>query len=100
VEAANAGEGLAAVDRVGDAIDLVISDMVMPGMSGLELRQRLRILRPTLPVLLMSGYSEEAIKRLGSAESLGPLLEKPFTVQGILGRVQDVLAMETSDAEP
>jgi len=100
VEAANGGEGLAAVDRVGDAIDLVISDMVMPGMSGLELRHRLRILRPTLPVLLMSGYSEEAIKRLGSAESLGPLLEKPFTVQGILDLVQDVLAMETSDAEP
>jgi nitrogen-specific signal transduction histidine kinase/CheY-like chemotaxis protein len=79
------------------AVDLVISDMVMPEMSGLELRQRLRELRPNLPVLLMSGYSEEAITRLGSPGSLGPLLEKPFTVQGILRKVRDALTTEGSN---
>jgi two-component system, cell cycle sensor histidine kinase and response regulator CckA len=72
--------------------------MVMPEMSGLELRQRLRATRPELPVLLMSGYSEEAITRLGNQGAGGPLIEKPFTVQGLLDQVRRVLAAETSDA--
>ena len=53
-------------------IDLGISDMMMPEMSGLELRQRLNALRPALPVRLMSGYLEEAITRLGNPGSLDP----------------------------
>jgi hypothetical protein len=46
----------------------------------------------------MSGYSEEAIARFGDLEAEGPLIEKPFTVQGILDKVQDVLAAEASEA--
>jgi hypothetical protein len=42
----------------------------------------------------MSGYSEEAITRLGSPEATGPLIEKPFTMQGILDKVQDMLTTE------
>jgi FixJ family two-component response regulator len=64
----------------------------------LELRQRLRALRPALGVLLMSGYSEEAITRLGSPEPTGPLIEKPFTVQGILDKVQEMLTTEQRHA--
>jgi DNA-binding response OmpR family regulator len=66
--------------------------MVMPEMNGLELRRRLRAARASLPVLLMSGYSAEAITRLGNHGSLGPIIEKPFTVQGLLGKVKEVLA--------
>jgi Response regulator containing CheY-like receiver, AAA-type ATPase, and DNA-binding domains len=69
----------------------------MPEMSGMELRQQLQATRPGLPVLLMSGYSEEAITRLGSHGTPGPLIEKPFTVQGLLAQVRRVLAMETPD---
>jgi hypothetical protein len=46
----------------------------------------------------MSGYSEEAITRLGSPGSLGPLIEKPFTVQGILQKVKEALSGERFDA--
>ena len=98
LEAPNADEALAVAAQPDEVIDLVLSDMVMPGMSGLELRQRLRELRPALGVLLMSGYSEEAITRLGSVESSGPLLEKPFTVQGILDKVHDMLTAEQRHA--
>ena len=98
LEVPNAAEAIAAAAKPTQLIDLVISDMVMPGMSGLELRQRLRELRPTVPVLLMSGYSEEAITRLGSLEPVRPLIEKPFTVHGILAMVQDALTAEAPDA--
>jgi two-component system, cell cycle sensor histidine kinase and response regulator CckA len=98
LEASNGEQALAALTTTDAAIDLVISDMVMPEMSGLELRQRLRATRPGLPVLLMSGYSEEAITRLGNQGAAGPLIEKPFTVQGLLDQVRRVLAAETSDA--
>jgi len=94
LETPNAGEALATAANPDEAIDLVISDMVMPGMSGLELRQRLHAQRPGLGVLLMSGYSEEAITRLGSPGGTGPLIEKPFTVQGILDKVEDMLSTE------
>lgn len=60
-------------------------------MSGVELRERIRAIRPALPVLLMSGYSEEAITRLGNDAAIGPVIEKPFTVQGILRKVREVL---------
>jgi CheY-like chemotaxis protein len=97
-EAPTGEQALATLAESAQEIDLVISDMVMPEMSGLELRQRLRALRPDLPVLLMSGYSEEAITRLGSAGSLGPLIEKPFTVQGILRKIKEALSTEGSNA--
>jgi CheY-like chemotaxis protein len=98
LEAPSGKQALAAITESGQVIDLVISDMVMPEMSGLELRQRLRSVRPDLPMLLMSGYSAEAITRLGSQELLGPTIEKPFTVQGLLAKIRDALATtEASD---
>jgi two-component system cell cycle sensor histidine kinase/response regulator CckA len=74
LEAANGEEALKTVAGSEQDIDLVITDMMMPEMSGLDLRQRLRALRPGLPVLLMSGYSEEAIR-----------------VEGLLQKVQRAL---------
>ncbi len=70
LEARTGKEALAAVADSALAIDLVISDMVMPEMSGVELRERLQAVRATLPMLLMSGYSEEAIIRVGDHGSL------------------------------
>jgi PAS domain S-box-containing protein len=98
LEAGSGSQALGVLAESPQAIDLVVSDMVMPEMSGLDLRQRLREMRPKLPVLLMSGYSEEAITRLGSAAALGPLIEKPFTVQGILQKVREALSAEGSNA--
>jgi putative two-component system response regulator len=69
-------------------VDLAISDMVMPEMSGFQLRQQLQTLRPSLPVLLMSDYTEGAISRLGGPRPLPSLIEKPLTIDGILQRCE------------
>ncbi len=91
-----AGDGRQALNILAESrggIDLVLADMVMPAMDGLELRRHLRAHHPRLPVLLMSGYSEEAITSLGH-EPLGPVLEKPFTLEGLLAKVEEMLASE------
>ena len=98
LEASSGADALVILAESPRAVDLVISDMVMPEMSGLQLRQHLRKLRPSLPVLLMSGYTEEAITRLGSAGPLPSLIEKPFTVDGILGKVRNLLSAGVADA--
>jgi two-component system cell cycle sensor histidine kinase/response regulator CckA len=98
LEAANGGDALVVLAESPRPVDLVISDMVMPEMSGLQLRQQLRKLRPSLPVLLMSGYTEEAITRLAASGPLPTLIEKPFTVDGILAKVRDLLGAGVTDA--
>ena len=65
-EAANSDEALAICARKQERIDLVLSDVVMPGMNGLELMDRIRALRPGMKVVLMSGYVEHAVAQDGN----------------------------------
>ncbi len=88
---ASGDEALARFGKVSDSVDLVLSDMMMPGISGLELRHRLRDLGATVPMLLMSGYSEAAIGRSGNGDELAPHIEKPFTVDQLVSKVEQLL---------
>jgi PAS domain S-box-containing protein len=92
LEAANGQDALALVTARGGEIDLVLSDMVMPGMGGTELAGRVRSLKPSLPVLLMTGYTEEAITRAGERPLDGHIIEKPFTLHTMLEKVSVALA--------
>jgi CheY-like chemotaxis protein len=76
-----AASGAAALERLraGAAIDLVITDYAMPGMTGLQLAEALRRLRPGLPVLLATGYAE--LRGEGTAEL--PRLDKPFEQEAL-----------------
>ncbi|MEP6687628.1 MAG: PAS domain S-box protein [Gemmatimonadales bacterium] len=76
----------------GQPVDLVLTDVVMPGISGRELADRLDALRPGLPVLFVSGYTEEDIVRRGLVEEGRPFLAKPFTPDEIAAKVGSVLS--------
>jgi PAS domain S-box-containing protein len=92
-EAGDGREALGILAQSHSEVDLVLADMVMPAMDGLELRRHLRAHHPAVPVLLMSGYSEEAIRSLAH-EPPGPVLEKPFTREDLLAKVEELLASE------
>jgi len=94
LEAANAGEALLIGEKHEGAIDLLLSDVVMPRVSGADLARRLKSLRPELKVLFMSGYSEEAMVQHGLAELGSSVLEKPFTPQALLSEVRETLERE------
>jgi len=74
-----------------DPIDLLLSDVVMPDMSGPDLAQRMRELRPDTRVLFMSGYAEDEIIRRGIADPEKHLLRKPFTSAEMTRRVAEIL---------
>ncbi|MCO5170541.1 MAG: ATP-binding protein [Planctomycetes bacterium] len=82
-------EALAAAAGHPGPIDLLLTDVVMSGMSGVELARRLRAARPDLRVLLVSGYAPELLEA-GDAPP-GPLLLKPFSAGALTARVREVL---------
>jgi DNA-binding response OmpR family regulator len=91
VEAENGETGMAAAARHQGNIDLVITDVVMPGMGGREMVKQLIETRPETKVLYLSGYTEDAIVSDGSIEKGTAFLQKPFTLQSLSRKVREVL---------
>jgi two-component system cell cycle sensor histidine kinase/response regulator CckA len=92
--ASSAEEALGLADAHDGRIDLLLTDAIMPGKSGLELAHLMVARRPGLPVIVMSGYTEEnlSISRLTEPVSL---LQKPFTPRGLCRRIREVLDRRT-----
>jgi PAS domain S-box-containing protein len=91
LEAENGQSGLTAAAAHNGTIDLVITDVVMPGMSGRELAEKLIETRPQTKVLYLSGYTEDTIVSEGTIESGKAFLQKPFTLQNLSRKVREVL---------
>ena len=91
LEAENGLCGLAAASAYDGTIDLIITDVVMPGMSGRELADQLVAIRPEIKVLYLSGYTEDTIVSEGTIESGKAFLQKPFTLQSLSRKVREVL---------
>ena len=98
LEAALPSEALTICREHTGKIDLVVTDVVMPGMSGPDLAQQLLALRPGLKVLLSSGYPGEAIAHRGELFSGLAFLPKPFTPLGLARKVREVLDAPASQA--
>ncbi len=89
--AANGGEALIAIEEEGLQPDLLITDVVMPGMSGSILAKRLRKTLPDLKVLYMSGYTDNAIVHHGVLDPGVPFIQKPFNQNQLGSKIQMVL---------
>ena len=90
-EAADGREALAQLTDRGNVIGLVLSDLVMPHMSGRELGQEIARRFPGVPVLFMSGYTGDDVRSRGLLEGSAPFVQKPFTPDGLARRVRAVL---------
>ncbi|MBA3670548.1 MAG: response regulator, partial [Gemmatimonadaceae bacterium] len=99
VLAARDGASALAIATTHDGpIDLLLTDVIMPGMNGRELAERLSLLRPGLPVLFASGYTDNVLADQG-ARALGvALLDKPFTPAALTSKVAEVLGTSLASA--
>lgn len=91
LEAGNGDEALQVCAQQKGRIDLLVTDVMMPLMSGRELADRLLSLRPELRVLYVSGYTDDAMLQSGSFPPGTAFLQKPFTLGSLLGKVREVL---------
>ena len=87
VEATDGMEALELVRMNGAPVEIVVSDIVMPRLNGVELTKALSESHPSLPVILMSGYATAALSELGIAAPCG-MLTKPFPADRLLAEVQ------------
>ena len=88
IRAADGAEAFNVVND-GERVDLVLSDVVMPRMSGVELAERLATVRPDLPVIFMSGYTGTELAP--GVHAAAGFLQKPFAAESLLQRVRAVL---------
>ena len=90
LDAVNGDAAVAICDRHAGGIDLLVTDLVMPGMSGIELARRVRSSRPGIRVLFMSGYAEDFRERLGDLDEGRAFLQKPITPTKLSRKVRDI----------
>jgi len=91
IEARNAGEALMYSEGYGHVIHLLISDVVMPQISGPDLAKRLAIERPEMKVLYVSGYTDDSIVRHGVLAAHTSYLQKPITPGALASKVRELL---------
>jgi PAS domain S-box-containing protein len=98
LQAGNGLDAIALAERHRGDIDLLLTDVVMPRMSGPELAQRLRALRPGLEVLFMSGYNDSRLVHRGVEESKVHLLVKPFSPDDLVHKVDELTGGDSPPA--
>jgi CheY-like chemotaxis protein len=91
LEALQGGDALLICEQHRNAVHLMLTDVVMPGMSGHHLAKRLESLQPGMKILYMSGYADNAIAQHGVLGEGVNYIQKPFTVDGLARKVREVL---------
>jgi CheY-like chemotaxis protein len=98
LEAQTGAEGLAIAQSESSNIDLLLSDMLLPELSGFDLAQKTLALKPDMKVLFMTGYVEGDIVQRGVSELGATFLDKPFQPNTLLSRVQEAIASTRNPA--
>jgi two-component system, cell cycle sensor histidine kinase and response regulator CckA len=96
LEAENGNAALNLAASHPETIHLVVTDVVMPGLNGHELAQKILASRPGIKVLYLSGYAEDAINASAAARQQKAFLQKPFTLQALTRKVREVLGPASS----
>ncbi len=92
IEASQGEEAIRLAEKQwGNGIHLLLTDVVMPGMSGRELAERLSLQHPEMKVLYMSGYTDDAMVHHGLLEEDLNYIQKPFTLDSLARKVREVL---------
>jgi two-component system cell cycle sensor histidine kinase/response regulator CckA len=91
LDAANGAEAMAVAGEHPDGLDLLLTDVILPGINGRELADQMRILNPRLKVLFTSGYTSDVIARRGVLEPDVAYLPKPFNAEALAAKVREVL---------
>jgi len=91
VEADGPASALRIAADLSSHIDVLLTDIIMPGMNGADLARRVRQSRPNLVTLFMTGYAESEALRLATLEFHHAHIQKPFTVSNLLTRIADAL---------
>jgi CheY-like chemotaxis protein len=94
IGAARAEAALACVDR-GEHFDVLLTDVLLPGMDGLELFRRIKSARGAFPVVFMSGYTDNLLAEKGLEEAGAAFLQKPFSHAELAAKVRAVLDAHT-----
>ena len=93
LEASNGNEALLAAEAFPGEIHLLLTDVVMPGMGGRELTEKLSRLRPTMRMLFISGYTDDAILQHGVLDGETAFMNKPFPPASLLEKVRELLTV-------
>jgi len=93
IEAASGAEAIASLERDEGPIDLLLTDVVMPGMGGLALAERLRGMRPGMKVLYVSGHPSSLLALRDALEAGSKYLQKPFTPEELAATVREAMSL-------
>ena len=94
LEASDGLEGMAVFEGYRGAIHLVMTDLIMPRLSGRDMAKRMRVRDPDLRVLFLSGYSEDIVVQQGVESASAYFLQKPFTLAALTEKVREILDRE------
>ena len=96
IEASNGVAALTAFEQEQERVDVIVTDMVMPEMGGREFARKVRAIDPELPIVFVSGYTDDDELRKSGVDDRSFFIEKPFTPEQLLARLREAVATRLS----